>query len=304
MEIKLIIKRSIKQDGNIKPEVYNLLNHLPEDVLHYNSYGYIHPLGIYNRSFAPLINGFVEVLGELNKVSEEIKDFKVNDQNIKFNSTKLLRAQKELLHSIQSHIDDCYHILKATTPYPNMEEFNSNTRRSMKRSPYQWLIHTNPCVSDFKDNINEYKFFIDSIVNKLKHQHRRLRDVIYISDFETRIGYFVEGSGVNEDGNVYVGPDSDIHLNDIVFSYSRDLSFHFYNIYVLSYHLKDTLLKSFEKQYNLKLEDDFYLKEDSTDIIDVANEICQLNLRFFNKEYFNSYLLLNGIQILIPYFYS
>jgi len=42
----MIIKRSIEFDGNIKPEVYNLLNNLPKEVLHHVSYGYAHPLGI------------------------------------------------------------------------------------------------------------------------------------------------------------------------------------------------------------------------------------------------------------------
>jgi hypothetical protein len=194
----MIIKRSLECDGNVKPEVYNFLKHLPQEVLHHSSYNYIHPFGIYNRSFKPIINGFSEVLKELNKVEDEIEPFKADNKFVGFESSNLLRAQKELLYSIQSHIDDCYHILKATTAYPNMDEFNSRIRRSMGRSPYQWLIHTNPTVFDFKDNIQEYKSFIDVIVNKLKHEHRRLRDIIYISNFEKRVGYFVEGSKKKE----------------------------------------------------------------------------------------------------------
>ena len=204
----MIIKRNVIKDGNIKPEAYNLLNNLPVEGLYHKSYNYLHPLGIYNRSITSIFNGFKDVLYELNKVEEEIKSFEVFNKKVAFNSTNLLKAQKDLLSSIQSHIDDCFHILKAITPPPNLDEFNSNVRRSMERSPYQWLIHTNSKqnVLEFKNNIGEYKFFIDSIVNKLKHEHRRLRDIININTFEKRIGYFVEGSGVDEQGNVFVGP--------------------------------------------------------------------------------------------------
>jgi len=30
------IKRSLENDGNIQPDVYNLLNNLPKEVLHYH----------------------------------------------------------------------------------------------------------------------------------------------------------------------------------------------------------------------------------------------------------------------------
>ena len=239
-------------------------------------------------------------------MEEEIKSFEVFNKKVAFNSTNLLKAQKDLLSSIQSHIDDCFHILKAITPPPNLDEFNSNVRRSMERSPYQWLIHTNSKqnVLEFKNNIGEYKFFIDSIVNKLKHEHRRLRDIININTFEKRIGYFVEGSGVDEQGNVFVGPDRDIHPNDVPFSYSRDLAFHLYNIYEISYHLKNTLIKLYKNYYNIDLIENFYFYEDPTDMKVIINKIFKLNLRFFSKEYRNPVPIVEWDQNLNTLFLS
>lgn len=282
----MIIKRSIEHDGNIMPEVYNLLNNLPKEVLHHTSYGYAHPLGIYNKSLTQVFNGFLGVLIELEVLQEEIKHMKVYPKDVRFNSTKLLKSQKELLYSLRSHIDICYHILKATTPNCDMGKFNKNQRNSMERSAYKWLELNNfNVLSYFQKNIRDYKYFLDPIVNKLKHEHAKLRDIIYIDDFERRIGYFIEGSGVDERGEVFIGPDSEIHPNDLVFSYSRDLSFHFYNIYKISHYLKNSLIKSFKEQYNLTWTKDYFLKEDPSKINDIVEKIDRLNSRFFPKEF-------------------
>jgi hypothetical protein len=282
----LIIERSVENDGNIKPEIYNLLKNLPEEVLHHRSYGYLHPLGIYNRSLSRVTKAFCNVITELKKLKKDIGLLDVHSKEfVKLESSNLLKSQNELLHSLQSHIDDCYHILKATSPYPNMDAIKSSDKKRMNRSPYLWLYYSkHPTFLIFKDNIQEYKSFVDLIVNKLKHEHARLRDVILANNFETRIGYFVEVSEVDGEEEVVLGPDPEIHPNSTVFSYSRDLSFHFYNLYELSRHLKNALIKAFE-QYNFVLTDDFYFKEASTDINDIAKELYELNLLFFPSEY-------------------
>ena len=113
ISVKLIIKRSIESDGNIKPEVYNLLNNLPEEVLHHKSYGLLHPLGIYNRSLSRITDAFSDVLTEIKRFKKDIGPIGVHSkEHVSFESLNLLKAQKELLYSFQSHIDDCYHILK------------------------------------------------------------------------------------------------------------------------------------------------------------------------------------------------
>lgn len=284
----MIIKRSIKNDGNIYPEAYNLLNNLPDEVLLHKLYGNLHPLGIYNRSLSRISKNFLEVLNELKQVEEKIRDSKVYPRDFPdYEPSKLLKSQRELLYSIQSHFDDCFRILKVTSPYPDMENIKSKQRKSMKRFLPSWLsISKHPTYPAFKTNIQEYKSFIDLVVNKLKHEQGNLRDIVRYNDYEIRekrLGYFVE-TGVSPDGES-VGPDLSIHPHRRGFSYSMDLSIHFYNIYEISYHLKNALIKSFTKQHNIILKDEFYFKEDSTDFKDVVERICELNLRFFSEEY-------------------
>lgn len=274
-------------DGNIKPEVYNLLNNLPNEVLHHSEYGYLHPLGIYNRSLLRVSNGFIAVLNETKKIENEIQSLKVHQKKfVNLKTTELLKAQSELLYSIQSHIDDCFHILKTTSPYPDTTAIKSRTKKAMERSPSQWLyISKHPTVSYFKENIQEYKSFIDLIVNKLKHDHGRLRDVLLLNNYEKRLGYFVETYGVSSNGEALVRLDLEIHHDDTGFSYSRDLTFHFVNIYIISLHLKNALLNSFKEQYDLDLTNHFYVKENSTDFNKIINRIIESNLKFFPKEY-------------------
>jgi hypothetical protein len=284
----LIIKRSIKNDGNIKPEAYNLLNNLPDEVLFHKLYGSIHPLGIYNRSLSRISKNFLDVLNELKQVKEKITDSKDYPKDFKgYSPSRLLGFQKELLYSIQSHFDDCFRILKVTSPCPDIDKIKSKRKKSMERSLSSWLfISKHPSFLDFKKNIQEYKSFIDLIVNKLKHEQGNLRDIVRFNEFEIRekrLGYFVE-TGISFEGES-VGPDLSIHINGKGFSYSRDLSVHFYNIYEISHYLKDALIKSFKKRNNISLHYKFYFKEKSNDFNEIAGKLCKLNLRFFNEEY-------------------
>jgi len=283
----MIIKRRIETEGNLKPEVYNLLNNLPYEVLHHKRYGYLHPLGIYNRSLSRIFHNFNRVLTQISEVYKEIQSIEPHNLDISdFNSGTLLETQSELLHSLQSHIDDCFHILIATSHYPDMSQINSKRKKAMDRSASQWLYITkHPTFHYFKNNIQEYKTFIDVIVNTLKHRHGRLCDILMINDYAKRLGYYVETSGVGSDDEVFVGPDVNIHPDNTGFSYSRDLSFHFYNLYEISHHLKNALLMSFKKQYGIQLEDNFYFEEVDVGLNDVAQRICELNLQFFPKEY-------------------
>lgn len=286
----MIIKRSIEKDGNIKPEAYSLLNNLPNEVLLHKLYGDLHPLGLYNRSLSRVSNSFLEVLNELRQIETEISNSKTYPDDFSdYEPSGLLKSQKELLHSIQSHFDDCFRILKVTSPYPNMDHITSRKRKSMERSLSAWLFITeHPTFPFFKKDIQKYKTFVDLIVNKLKHEHGRLRDMIMFNDLEIhekRLGYYIETSGVNSEGKVFLGPDPKIHLNREGFSYARDLSIHFYNIYKISYHLKNALLKSFEEQHNINLTGKFYFEDISTDFVDIKDKICDLKLKFFPSEY-------------------
>lgn len=50
-----------------------------------------------------------------------------------------LDEQKELLHSLHSHFDDCYQILKVTSPYPENETIPPRKMRDLERKAHNWL---------------------------------------------------------------------------------------------------------------------------------------------------------------------
>ncbi|MDZ4171495.1 MAG: hypothetical protein U1C19_04965, partial [Methanobacteriaceae archaeon] len=63
----MIIKRSIKEDGNILPEAYNLLHSLPEESLNYLEHDELHPVDIYNSSLERIIMAFLSLKKNLNE---------------------------------------------------------------------------------------------------------------------------------------------------------------------------------------------------------------------------------------------
>ncbi len=101
----MIIKRSINCDGNVAPEVYNLLHHLLDDTLHNMDYRKGHPLAIYNESLSRIIKAFTKVL-DLHEKHDSFSEFPTSD------FLELLEEQKEILDSLHSHFDDCYQYLK------------------------------------------------------------------------------------------------------------------------------------------------------------------------------------------------
>lgn len=74
----MILKRSTKIDGNIAPEVYNLLQNLPDDVIHNQDYGKGHPSAIYHESLSRIIKAFSKVL-DLYEKHDILNDFPTSD---------------------------------------------------------------------------------------------------------------------------------------------------------------------------------------------------------------------------------
>lgn len=273
----MILKRSIIHDGNIAPDVYNLLKCLPDEYLHNLEYGKAHPLAIYNESLNRIIKAFSKVL-DIYLKHNYFEEFEDDD------FLELLDRQKELLHSIHSHFDDCYQIIKVTSPYPNIEGISKKDLKKLERSPYYWLNYfKNPGIKLFTRKTENYRVFIGNIVNKIKHEQARLRGITIKMDQQLYLGYFVEVVGVNKK---YVSklPDLDIHPFGTAFSFARDLFFHFYNLYEISYYLKESLELSFNKNYDSPLKYE-KVKVSYPDFGNIAKKLSELDNYFFLDEY-------------------
>lgn len=273
----MIIKRSVKQNGNLLPEAYNLLQSLPEESLNNLEHEEFHPVDIYDTSLERIIMAFLSLQENLIKLSN------LEGNPTKFQIYNVLEPQKELLHAIHAHIDDCYRILKVTSPVQDTKKLNSKERKRAKRHVLSWLqLFEHPSYSFFDEKTKDYRTS-GKIVNKIKHHHARLRLLSYESA-EKSFGYYVEGK-IIEDNSIKICPDPHIHPECTAFSFSRDMAWNFYTIYIISHYLSTSLTKSIKSYYDIEINPEIneggYLDE----LKQISNYIQNNNLNYFHDEY-------------------
>ncbi|MFM2315617.1 MAG: hypothetical protein RLZZ04_4895 [Cyanobacteriota bacterium] len=244
------LERQTDRDGNLYPEVFNYLESLPDNVIFHSSYSERHPLSIYSLSIQRIIEAFKEVLDEINLIYAALFDAK---GNLNHRLDKLPKLHKELLSSLQSHIDDCFRILK--TIHPPISKNEMFVERWLEKAKH-------PTYKDFENAIKDYRNSFFPIVNKIKHSGGQLRSLLMYSGnkgwieyhsktriklfpHNTRIvGYYIEG--VQSDD--CIGADPEIHPGgNTAISFNRDLRFHFANLYRISHHLKRAVVKAVQK---------------------------------------------------------
>lgn len=274
----MLIKRSIKCNGNIGPEVYDLLHNLPDEKLSYKDFRKGHPIAIYNTSLERIMKAFSGVLDVYEKITENTCEIPTS------NFLSLLELQKELLHSLHSHFDDCHQILKVTSPYPNTKEIKENQLKRLERSSDYWLNYfKHPSIKYFTEKTRYYRSSLGKIVNKIKHDQARLRGITQKIDNDLCIGYFVEVIDLNKD-NLARMPESKIHPLGTSFSFARDIQLNFYNLYEISHHLKKSLIHSFKEDHDLKLQSSKNTI-DYPDFAGISKRISNLHMNFFLDEY-------------------
>lgn len=197
-----------------------------------------------------------------------------------------------LLSSLQSHIDDCFRILKTIhPPISNNEIF---VERWLKKAKH-------PTYENFKTAIQDYRNSFSPIVNKIKHNGGQLRSLLMYSgdkglnEYHPRtglktfphnariVGYYIEGAQSDD----CIGADPEIHPGgNTAISINRDLRFHFANLYRIGRHLKCTVIKAVKKLYGVKLAYHTVVKTASRyqEIETVAERINRLPYLFFPNE--------------------
>src|SRR5947209_656999 len=118
------IVRSFEQDGTIAPSALNYLGEIPKQYLYLNHHARRHPLGIYNVSLEQLEKDFdkllAEYFGNLKFLRENVHiDGTLIRDNLSEGYIDLLEAQKNFIHSLRSHIDDCYTVLATLVDVAN-----------------------------------------------------------------------------------------------------------------------------------------------------------------------------------------
>jgi hypothetical protein len=266
----------LSECGNLYPRIYNCLCSLPDVTLQHNDHDLRHPLAIYNTSLRRVTEAFQEVLDENDKVYQA--PYK-EDGSCDIEVLTLIKAQQELLDALMAHLDDGYNILKALHP----------TARFAKPVQFadQWLEKAkHPTMQQYKHQIKVYRDTFAPIVNKIKHEHGRLRivvmhDIQNLHDGKRRIaGYFLEG--VDKQGKI--GANTKIHNGNYAISFHRNLRYHFVYLYMIGEFLSKAVIGAVNREYNIGFSPMLSVAANSSEMVEIAKRISHLPLLFFFDE--------------------
>lgn len=241
------IARSKKQNGTLAPSAVNYLGHIPDDFYFINQHARRSPLGIYNVSIEQLVTNFSDLLDEYFQARVFIRENGKKLPDGEEYYVRLLRAQKELIYSLQAHIDDCYGIL-ASLVDPAIVTGNLARIRFTDR----WLDAIGyPTLDHFKKSISEYRdSYLGHLVNGLKHRQNRLRGVFFCDAIEARLGYYLE----EPDTHGIPGPSFNLHEDgNSAFSFAKDILFNLYHVYYVSEILVEAIIGALQHYHSFTL---------------------------------------------------
>lgn len=287
----LKLERKIYRDGNLHPEPYNCLKSLPEGFTHHQDHTERHPFSIYSLSIQRVMQSFHAVLDEIDRIDTALFDA---TGHLDYRLNKLPDLQKELLAALQSHIDDCYRILKVIHPY------NSEIKEKFVES---WLKQAkHPAYQHFYNSIKDYRESFAPIVNKIKHNGGQLRSIMMYSSgrgivartvekgiqtFPKNVrivGYYLEGMQPNG----RIGPDCEIHADGkTAISLNYDLRYHFANLYRVGHHLRNAIATTVRHFHRIKLPRAVAVNNTASqyDLESIAERVSKLPLLFFQNEF-------------------
>lgn len=259
-------------DKSFSPNFQKHLAGIADNYLFHGQYELKHPLAIYNTSFGKIESDLEDFFKIYKTIS--LQDFKTtgkNDDKVR----ETLKRYKTFLYSLREHLDDCFHIVKILIP--------PRATFKKERVQYIWLKQNvkDPAVISFLQTIDNYKGFLDNLVNELKHNNGIINGIAYYEDStnEFSLGYYV----ANVINDAYV-PVPNIHQKNngenTAFSLSRDIRFNIYNIFFVS----EQLIK-LAKALNIPAK----ISISSTEVVEkrriLYEDIFNLPLYFFPDEY-------------------
>ncbi|OKH38114.1 hypothetical protein NIES2119_11190 [[Phormidium ambiguum] IAM M-71] len=287
----LQLERKTYRDGNLHPEPYNCLKSLPESFTYHKDHTERHPFSIYSLSIQRVMQSFHAILDEIDRIDTALFDAA---GHLDYRLNKLPVLQKELLLALQSHIDDCYRILKVMHPYNNAVN---------ERFVDRWLEKVkHPAYEQFHNTIKNYKVSFAPIVNKIKHNGGQLRAIMMYSSgrgivvrtvekgiqtFPKNVrivGYYLEGMQPNG----CIGPDCEIHADGkTAISLNYDLRYHFANLYRVGHHLRNAIATTVRHFHEIKLPRAVAVNDTASqyDIESIAERVSKLPPLFFPNEF-------------------
>jgi len=231
------IKRNLSVDGTFSPKAVNFLGQVPDECLFFLEHKLRHPESIYSLSLERVGEAFTKVAQAFLAKMEEYQ----TSTSGPFEIQDLLKRQEDFLHALQEHLDDCYLILKTLV-----------NPASASRSPIfadKYVVENRlPGARYFQEAMIDYKKTL-RIVNKLKHQQGRLKGIAIWPGGGAHLGYILEEP--DDLGNL--SPSRDIHPDQGCISFSRDLAWHLFNVYVCSEKLVEAVGRALKALYRIDL---------------------------------------------------
>jgi len=262
------ITRKLERDGTIGPPALNYLAGISEQNLFFRQQQLRHPASLYEISLEKLGEAFSMVADEYAKDTDR---FNTRPSGI-FDIKTLLRAQENLLRSLQEHLADCYLILKTLV----------DPDKTNGKAVYadQYVIDAKlPGAKAFMQASVGYKTSLN-IANKIKHNQGRLHGVGVYPGEGVCLGYFL----AEPDKAGVIAPSIEIHPNRGAFSFARDLEWRFFLVYLLSENLVITVQRALLGLHQVHLHRSSPPKRPTGDWGHLAEKISKIPRAYFPKE--------------------
>ena len=177
---------NIETNIDFQPNIISYLMTVDKSCLYFNDHNLKHPLAIYNTSFSKIEDSLIDFFEIYNSITYETLSEKKDSGKI----TKSLKNYKNLLYTLNEHLDDCFHITK-TFIKPSVNLKKRKNQFSFLKDNLKEI--NSPALEKFLFEIAEYKKHINDIVNSLKHDNSIINSIIFFDEFlkEFYSGYFV-----------------------------------------------------------------------------------------------------------------
>lgn len=167
-----------------------------------------HPFSIYSLSLTTIRQKTEHLLDHIGPLYLDPQPL-IKGQD-KF-GTMIREGTDSLLDALMEHFDDCCNVLRC---------FLDQGPEKQKRK----------VISSVQKDWNWYRGPVATIVNKIKHNQRYVKTIVFYGNSWSVPGYFIEGPA--KDG--IIGPDRQIHPLGGAFSFRRNLLFHLCGLYAVS----------------------------------------------------------------------
>src|SRR3989338_11594601 len=216
----------IYSDQQLKPRIEQVLTQIEDRFLFHQEYELKHPLAMFNTSFNKIEESLQDFFKIYSRITfEQLRETQGGDVPVR----EIIKFYRSHLYSLREYLDGCYHIAKSFIAL--------DKRHKDDRNQYNWLLKNAQvsAVQGFLKATDDYKRFLDQIVNALKHNNAIINGIIFFDEEakEFYLGYYV-ANVVSERYEPVQAIHADYNGEHTAFSFGRDVRFNMYNAFAIA----------------------------------------------------------------------